>query len=358
MKKGLITVVVLFTFHCSLFTQNVGVNTTTPLSNLDIKGNLSVGSSYGGTIAAPTNGAIIQGNVGIATSSPADKLHVVGNLRLDAGRLPVHNTGYAVYVGENAGTTDAFSASTYNVGIGYYALNKTTSTANTASVGIGYLALQNQTSAIGNVAIGSNSLRYITGAYNTAVGYRAGTNDDGTTSAGINNTFIGAFTSNYTNGSSNTMLGYGAGYFNSGSGNVFLGKDAGGIETGSNRLYIDNSNTASPLIYGEFDNNKLKINGSLDITGGLVLPTTTKTASYILTSSDYCVIFTGSTASQTFTFPSSPTTGRVILIINHSSVALTTTGFLTSSSATPITSVAAASVTQLLYDGANWRKMN
>jgi hypothetical protein len=357
MKKGLIAILALFTFHLPLFTQNVGVNTTTPLSNLDVKGNLSVGSSYGGTIAAPTNGAIIQGNVGIATSSPSDKLHVVGNMRLDAGRLPVHNTGYAIYVGENAGTTDAFSASTYNVGIGYFALNKATSTANAASVAVGYLALQNQTSAVGNTALGSHSLRYNTGSYNTAVGHRAGSHDEGTSSSGIHNTFIGAFASYYTAGSNNVMMGYGAGYFNSGSGNVFLGNEAGSLETGSNKLYIDNSASSSPLIYGEFDNNKVKINGSLDITGGLVLPTASKTASYTLTSTDYCVIFTGSTASQTFTFPSSPTAGRVLLIINHSSVTVNTSTYSTSSSGTA-TTLTAGSTLQVLYDGSNWRKMN
>jgi len=59
-----------------------------------------------------------------------------------------------------------------------------------------------------------------------------------------------------------------AGVFNTtGSGNVFLGYTAGYNETGSNKLYIDNSNTATPLIYGEFDNNILTINGNLEVIG-------------------------------------------------------------------------------------------
>lgn len=51
---------------------------------------------------------------------------------------------------------------------------------------------------------------------------------------------------------------------------VLMGFQAGFYNTDSNRLYISNSNTTSPLIYGEFDNNYLKINGSLAVTS---LPT-------------------------------------------------------------------------------------
>ena len=52
----------------------------------------------------------------------------------------------------------------------------------------------------------------------------------------------------------------------SGSGNVFLGYEAGADETGSNKLYIDNSNTTTPLVYGDFSDNQLTINGSVNIT--------------------------------------------------------------------------------------------
>ena len=45
---------------------NVGIGTTAPLSKLAVSGGFSVGADY--NIAAPTNGAIIQGNVGIGTT--------------------------------------------------------------------------------------------------------------------------------------------------------------------------------------------------------------------------------------------------------------------------------------------------
>lgn len=57
-------------------TSRTGFGTNTPQSWMDIEGNLSVGANYSGTIAAPTNGAIIEGNVGIGTSTTSNKLTV------------------------------------------------------------------------------------------------------------------------------------------------------------------------------------------------------------------------------------------------------------------------------------------
>jgi hypothetical protein len=46
---------------------------------------------------------------------------------------------------------------------------------------------------------------------------------------------------------------------------VFLGYYAGGQELGSNKLYIANSNTTTPLIYGDFTASKLTFNGKTSI---------------------------------------------------------------------------------------------
>ena len=102
-----------------------------------------------------------------------------------------------------------------------------------------------------------------TGQSNIFIGKDAGYNN----TTGNANTFIGTLTGeSNVNGSGNTFLGRNAGHQNiSGGGNVFLGSYAGYYETGSNKLYIDNTSTSYPLIYGELDNNIVKIHGELQM---------------------------------------------------------------------------------------------
>jgi hypothetical protein len=112
----------------------------------------------------------------------------------------------------------------------------------------------------------------------SARGY--GLNSLASLTTGTNNTAVGS-NSLYSNttGSQNTVFGKQAGYSNStGSGNVFLGYQAGYNETGSNKLYIDNSNTSSPLIHGDFDTDKVTINGAMTVTGNLTANTIADTS--------------------------------------------------------------------------------
>ncbi|MEO1653394.1 MAG: hypothetical protein AAFU64_07610, partial [Bacteroidota bacterium] len=106
------------------------------------------------------------------------------------------------------------------------------------------------------------------GSYNSAFGLNAGRN----ITVGNYNTYIGHAAGRHNGtGSHNAYLGVFAGINNfNGSYNVFLGNEAGANETGSHRLYISNSDTMHPLIYGEFDNKLVKINGDLEITGEIL----------------------------------------------------------------------------------------
>jgi hypothetical protein len=116
-------------------------------------------------------------------------------------------------------------------------------------VGLGKFVLSNATNADYSVGIGNLALNSLTnGSYNTAIGYGAGQ-------------FLNS-------GENNTFVGYLAGLFASGNGNVFIGNETGKNETGNNKLYIDNSDTDTPLIYGDFSTNELTINGSLAIKDG------------------------------------------------------------------------------------------
>ena len=102
------------------------------------------------------------------------------------------------------------------------------------------------------MAIGAFSLTNCTGARNVAIGYFTAVAN----TSGADNVYIGQGAGRFQQtGSNNTMLGQGAGYgaaAYSASGNVLIGRYAGYNETNSNRLYIANSNTTTPLIYGLF----------------------------------------------------------------------------------------------------------
>lgn len=106
------------------------------------------------------------------------------------------------------------------------------------------------------------------GSNNVYVGERAGY-----TNRGDNNVVIGreagSAETNYTLDSdynNNVMVGYRSGFYNkTGGSNVFIGNYAGYSETGSDKLYIDNSSTTTPLIWGDFVNNYVRINNYLGI---------------------------------------------------------------------------------------------
>src|SRR5438128_2095570 len=70
--------------------QNVGIGSVafTPLSMLDVKGSMVVGSGYAGVSTAPANGMLVQGNVGIGVVSPTEQLHITGNFRLGGAFMP------------------------------------------------------------------------------------------------------------------------------------------------------------------------------------------------------------------------------------------------------------------------------
>jgi hypothetical protein len=121
---------------------------------------------------------------------------------------------------------------------------------------VGFSALSTADDAAYNIAIGNNAMVNVpTGnaqQYNVAVGVNALLVVEGN-----NNLAVGGFAGDAINtGNNNVLIGHNAGSaLTSGSGNLFIGYQAAQTQetTGSNKLYIANSNTAIPLIYGEFD---------------------------------------------------------------------------------------------------------
>ncbi|NHN27413.1 hypothetical protein FIA58_017165 [Flavobacterium jejuense] len=178
---------------------------------------------------------------------------------MNNGRINVANTGHSTFLGLNAGANDDLTTNS-NTAVGSHALYLNVN--GIQNVALGRTALYSNTSN-GNTAVGTFASRLLTtGAFNTSIGIATLEFNV----SGSYNTALGANAGkNNPNGSNNTLLGFYAGENSTGSGNVFVGYSSGRNETGSNKLYIDNSNTTSPLIYGEFDNDYLQINGNFDV---------------------------------------------------------------------------------------------
>lgn len=90
--------------------------------------------------------------------------------------------------------------------------------------------------------------------------------------------FQGAFSGYNTKGQRNAFIGYRAGAYatpTSVDGAVAIGYRAGDGFIESNELYIDNTNTATPLIYGDFSTNSVIVNGDFEATGTVKLPIVT-----------------------------------------------------------------------------------
>jgi hypothetical protein len=222
------------------------------------------------------------------------------------------------FLGDAAGYSN--TSGTYNTFIGYWAgFNATASyntflgnaagrynTIGTYNAFIGDSAGYSNTTGIRNTFLGrSAGGANTTASYNTFLGYAAGySNTTGayntflgdsagySNTTGAYNTFIGRYAGGVnTTTSHNTSLGYAAGYSNTGNNNIFLGYQAGYNETGSAKLYISNNSTTFPLVYGDFSNEFLAVNGWLGVgtqspAYPMELKTTGRNAVFVLQRSD------------------------------------------------------------------------
>jgi hypothetical protein len=194
------------------------------------------------------------------------------------------NTGdYNICIGKDAGT--AITTGYDNIVIGRSAGSTFTTGFSNVLIG-GESGKDMTTAANSNICIGPRSGKAITtGARNTCIGYQTTFNNPCTgndniligfsvgqyLTTGSNNVIIGNdYIAAITTGSNNTIIGYGAGYTldSSDSGNVFIGCYAGRNEAGSNKLYIDNSATTTPLIYGDFTSNYVWVNYTFGVRDG------------------------------------------------------------------------------------------
>ena len=242
---------------------------------------------------------------------------------------------------------------------------------------------------------------------NTFVGSGAGASN----SSGTQGTFLGINAGNKTTGSFNTLLGAGAGQFStSGVGNTLVGNIAGnGVTTGSNNTYVG-GNTGGNMtteshntLVGDTTNGQAGVtnatavganafvgasnslvlgsvngvngaaadtfvgigtttpNSYLQVSGSLSLPirSVNNTSLIGLSSTDYVLVITGTTAS-TIVLPQPGVVGRIYIVKNRATVSASL-AFLsagpTIDGAASLT-VPANTVAAVICDGNNWFKIN
>jgi hypothetical protein len=235
---------------------NIGVNAGNTNAGNTGSANVFIGANSGPSVTTGGGNSFLGSSSGSANTTGSENVY----LGVNSGYLNtagIRNN----FVGVNAGFNNTAS---YNNFFGYMSgFSNTTGTANSF---FGSQAGGANTTGSQNIFMGSASGNANTiGGDNTFVGWAVGPAN----TTGNYNSFFGrsAGTGN-TTGTTNTIIGALAGQFNTtGSGNVFLGFTAGSAETGSNKLYISNSSTASPLIWGDFGTTQLKLQGKVGIGG-------------------------------------------------------------------------------------------
>ncbi len=220
-------------------------------------------------------------------------IYSLNHTTFDEG-LMLRATATSIYFGANIANTPL---DLQNTGMGRFTMGSLTTGSDNS--GFGAESLREITDGYDNSAFGIYSLNGLVSGYkNSAFGWGSLTSNDsyqnsafGCNSLNQNQTgyYNSAFGSSAmeknATGVENTIVGARAMYNNtSGSGNVAIGFLAGFNEMGSNKLYIDNSNSATPLIYGEFDTDTVVINGDLGISGTLTVTDSISLADALLDS--------------------------------------------------------------------------
>lgn len=272
-------------------------------------------------------------------------------------------------------------------------------------IAIGTMAHQYDQGAMANIAIGHYSLKGLSandgnkGESNIAIGtsaMRMGASSDGTANiaighqamgnngvSGSSNIVLGSIVgsslyttaSSLTSGSRNIIIGSMAGNkISSGSGNIIIGyqvasetlegasgivndvgSSGGTIDTESNYLVIDNRSSTNPLIVGNFEDDWIRLNGSL----GRVVRKTSASAPSIAPE-DTWIVFERSAGNTTVTLPDVATyKHREIMmkttenrsVVSNASNVVPLTGGAAGTAILPATDGAWAT---LVSDGTNW----
>jgi hypothetical protein len=321
--KIIILTIALITSHQSLITLHAQVGINDSNASPDASAMLDVKSSTKGVliprmttterdaISLPTTGLMVyntstnqfnfyNGTVWINVSNQladADnntKIQVEESTNDNIIRFDINGTEVLTFKKNTNGNVIVQTSETNNTFYGNGVALNNTGSQNTFFGGQSGFA---NTSGYNNTFLGRRAgFANTTGFRNTFLGSFTGSSH----TTGISNTFLGATAGRFmttgsrnvligdgsgqdnTTGNNNVMIGYGAGLTGNGSGNIFIGQLSGADEPGSNKLYIENTNSTRPLIYGDFANDTVKIYGTLGVKDAYQFPITDGTNGQVL----------------------------------------------------------------------------
>jgi hypothetical protein len=221
--------------------------------------NIAIGQNAGGALPKynspySNNDNIFMGvqagsGIGSKTGGGAAQNVMIGNYTGQyMNNLAFQNVVIGHEAGRFSGGTIPNKSVVYNdnVSIGYRSLQYSRNAQSNISIGADNLNASKDVSR--NVAIGSFVANQYNGDDNVIIGSEM---LQDSSSNGSKNVIIGSLVARNIRGSGNVILGYKAA-----SDSIFLNT--------SNKLIIANDKTKTPLIYGDFENRKLKFNANID----------------------------------------------------------------------------------------------
>ena len=266
------------------YIKRTGVGTNTGWADSSLVGATEANNTFLGVDTGSAGSYNTLMGVNAGKNMTGQKNTVIGYDALGAG-VASSTVGFSVAIGHTS--LKNMSTGTHNVGIGHEAGQTFQSGKDNVAIGSQACSITSSSSSY-NVAVGRYALRDVgANGQSVGIGWSAGKDN-----SGVYNVVIG-YKAHYaaTAASSVVAVGFEAGY-NAGTGCVMLGNQAGYSETGSSKLYISNSNTATPLIYGEFGTDlNIGFNTGSDFGGGKgciglkdsgTIPTTNPTTGIIM----------------------------------------------------------------------------
>ena len=239
----------------------------------------AVGSLTRGASSTGSNSVMVGANssatgsdaiaIGKSVANGSESISIGGAARANSSQsiavgYETHAGSSSIVIGNRANKYTGTSSSNIILGFG----DRATFGNSNISVGNSFLINRDDSATLrprSNVSLGHNNFNYSPlNSYNNLV---VGGSNFSTSGASAEIAYNAVMSTGLVGTGSpmrNTVIGQrnGTGQAVLGDDNVFLGYNAGFNETSSNKLYIANSNTTTPLIYGEFDNALCRVNGN------------------------------------------------------------------------------------------------